>query len=263
MITIPAATIAAIPYQQEFASRESLDALFYSLNGETKRDWFSRHAYFCLPLVIGNQYGFALRSLYDFSVVWNGGNATSDLVITIADEEKYIQTANLQSVSSHFGIGIITVQTAFILRTPPGVNLMTVNPPNYFIDGLYHMTGVVEADNLRRDFTFNIKMTRPNYEVRVKRGDIIGCIMPYPRAFIDNFEIQLGNDIFTPEQIAEEQQCAADFAAERSGPDQQKRYKNGRRYFRGEDVYGNKFKDHQTHIRPDQADVPTPDPADA
>ena len=86
--------------------------------------------------------------------------------------------------------------------------------------------------------------------------------MPYPRAFIDNFSIQHGADIFTAEQIAEEQKCGADFAAERAGPDQQKRYQNGRLYFRGVDVYGNKFKDHQTHIRPGQAGEPTPDSAD-
>lgn len=262
MISVPPNTIAAIPYQQEFASRELLDSIFYSLNGVTTRDWFSKHAYFCLPLVIGNQYGFALRSLYDFSVYWNGGDSMSDVTVNIPDLEQYSKTRNLQSVSSHFGIGTITVQTAFSLRTPPGINLITINPPNYFIDGLYHMTGVVEADNLRRDFTFNIRITRPNYEICVSRGDIIGCFMPYPRAFIDNFAIRLGNDLFTAEQIADEQKCADDFAVERSGPDQQKRYQNGRRYFKGEDVYGNKFKDHQTHIRPGQAGEPTPDPAD-
>lgn len=263
MITVPAATIAAIPYNQAFATREQLDSLFYSLNGITTRDWFIRHAYYCLPLVIGNQYGFALRSLYDFSVVWHGGNALSDVVVTIDNPVEYEKTRNLQSVSSHFGMGVVTVQTAFILRTPPGINLMTINPPNYFIDGLYHMTGVVEADNLRRDFTFNLRITRPNYDVQVKKGDIIGCVMPYPRAFIDNFAIRLGNDIFTPEQIAEEQKCGADFAAEREGPDRQKPQRNGRRYFHGEDVYGNKFKHHQTHIRPEGADAPSQPPEDA
>ena len=54
-------------------------------------------------------------------------------------------------------MGVVTIQNRFTFRTPPDVNLMTINPPNYWIDGIQHMTGVIETDNLRRDFTFNLK----------------------------------------------------------------------------------------------------------
>ena len=37
-----------------------------SLKGEIKRDWFSNYFYYCLPLSIGNQYGFTIHSNFDF-----------------------------------------------------------------------------------------------------------------------------------------------------------------------------------------------------
>jgi hypothetical protein len=111
------------------------------------------------------------------------------------------------------------------------------------------MTGVIETDNLRRDFTFNIRCTRPNYEVKINKGDFIGCVLPIPRYFSDNFELKMGEDIFTPEQIQEEQKAMHDFGVERSTEDRKKFAGNGRRYFNGIDIYDNQFSDHQKSMK--------------
>ena len=246
MITVPENTIACIPFSRQF--RDKIHDVFEPLQRRVKRDWFIKHAYFCLPLTIGNQYGFVLKSLYDFYVVWNGKVEPNAVTIRIRDEQYYGQHAALQSIKSHFGMGTITIQSGFALRTPPGINLMTGNPPNYFIDGLAHMTGVIETDNLRRDFTFNLKITRPHHKIYVKKGDWIGYFIPYPRHFIDEFECKDAYDLFTEEQIREEKQCMKDFGNERSTEDVHKPNGNGRRYWKGEDVYGNKFADHQRSL---------------
>jgi hypothetical protein len=110
------------------------------------------------------------------------------------------------------------------------------------------MTGVVETDNLRRDFTFNLKITRPDTEIIINKGDYIGCVLPIPRHFVDKFELVNGYDIFTNEQIEEEQRAMHDFGVERSTKDIYKPHGNGRRYFKGEDVYGCPFSDHQNKL---------------
>jgi len=52
------------------------------LKGNMKRDWFNEHFYYCLPINIGNQYGFAIKSLRDLDIVWDGSNdRTGDLHI--------------------------------------------------------------------------------------------------------------------------------------------------------------------------------------
>jgi hypothetical protein len=243
MIVVPNNKLVTIPENNDFIKSNEL--IIESLKGKFKRDWFIKHAYFCLPLVIGNQYGFGIKSLKTFKAIWNGGDSPSDTTVEILEEDV---NKNYQSISSHFGMGTITIQNRFTFRTPPGVNLMTINPPNQFIDGVHHMTGVVETDNLRRDFTFNLKITRPNIEITINKGDYIGCVLPIPRHFVDEFELVNGYDIFTKEEIEEEQTAMRDFGIERATKDIHKPNGNGRRYFKGEDVYGCPFSDHQNKL---------------
>lgn len=249
MITIPDNTIALIPTHDYFKDRH-LDVIC-PLIGKIKRDWFIKHAYFCLPLTIANQYGFIITSLFDFTVIWDGGNSSSSTKIEfVQDKQEVDHLLGLQRINSHFGMGTITVQIGFTIRTPPGINTLICNPPNIFIDGIGHMTAAVETDNLRRDFTFNLKITRPNYPIKISRGDCIGYFMPYPRHFIDQYKLVNGYDIFASDLVHQEQQCARDFGIERRTEDIKKPHKNGRRYFNGEDVYGNKFSDHQKRLDP-------------
>lgn len=246
---VPENIIAAISYEPKWQTQEHLNSVFESLKGNSKRDWFVNHAYHCLPLVIGNQHGFVLKSLYDFEVIWNGGDARDDVTVNmITPKEEYEKTYNLQSINPHFGMGTITIQTPYQLRTAPNINLMTINPPNKFIDGLYHMTGVVETDNLRRDFTYNLRVTRPNYTVRVNKGDYIGCVIPYPRHFIDMYKITDAAGVISQEDIEAERESTIKLGIERSTVDIKKRDRNGKRYWRGIDVYDNKFSDHQNHL---------------
>lgn len=248
MIEVPENTIIAVPFDSRFNGRQ--DEVFFNFNGMVTRPWFVDHAYRCLPLVIGNQYGFGLRSLYDFSVWWSGGNNPDDVKIAMHDEGFYEQNSGLQSVQAHFGMGTFTVQTAFALRTPPNINLMTLDPPNIINDGLRNMTGVIETDNLRRDFTFNLRVTRPNSLVTVKRGDTLSALLPYPRLLIDNYKLVGPSGILTDEQISAEQTAGKLFGAERRDVDINKPHRVGRRYHKGEDIYGNKFRyTHQRNLR--------------
>jgi len=244
MIEVSDKTIAAIAFTEE--SESAIDLILEPMQGKIKRDWFVDHAYFCLPLTIGNQYGIGIRCLQGFTAIWTGGISPTDVMIEFDEND---EPQNYQVIESHFGMGTITIQNLFTLRTPPGVNLMTINPPNTWIDGIQHMTGVVETDNLRRDFTFNLKITRPAYPIRVNKGDLIGCVLPVPRYFCDQFVVKSGKELFTEEQLQEERDCMESFGKERREEDPKKKHGNGRRYYNGEDVYGNKFKDHQKAVK--------------
>jgi len=243
MITVPENTIIAIPEHESY--KDSVFQIVKPFKGNIKRSWFVDHAYWCLPLTVGNQYGFGIQSLRTFTILWNGGKGNHDVKVEFLDGNNTVH----QSISSHFGMGTVTIQNRFTFRTPPNVNLMTINPPNYWIDGIQHMTGVIETDNLRRDFTFNLKVTRPNHLIQINKGDFIGCVLPIPRYFVDSFELKHADEVLTVQEIAEEQQAMRDFGIERSTLDRNKPHGNGRRYFHGEDVYGNKFPDHQKRVR--------------
>ena len=243
---IPDNSIVAIADDPSWQSQEYVNMVFESLKKQTKRDWFIQHAYNCLPLVIGNQYGFVVKSLYNFNVEWNGGNRKRDVKINF-DEDTHT-TWGLQNIVSHFGMGTFTIQTNYQLRTQPGINLVTINPPNHFIDGIYHMTGVIETDNLRRDFTFNLRVTRPNHRIHIKKGDYIGCVIPYPRHFIDMYTIESADNVLNQSEINKERKSAHELGVERQTVDMHKKNRNGRRYWSGVDYEGSKFEDHQQKL---------------
>jgi hypothetical protein len=212
------------------------------LKGNPKRDWFSSHFYYCLPLTIANQYGFLIESLRDFEVIWPGGE--QDVQITFLNDDNN----NKQIIKNGFRNGIITVQNMFAIKTPIGINVMTIQPPNMFIPGCVSMTGVIETDQIKRDFTFNIKVTVPNLKITVKKGDPLGAFIPIPRYFVDNFDARLVTDIFDRALHVNEVQEAINLGNERLTTDKTKPHESGRRYFNGINFDGTPYPNHQKRV---------------
>jgi hypothetical protein len=213
------------------------------LRGNPKRDWFTAHFYYCLPLTIGNQQGFAIKSLYDFKATWEGGLDQNCLSFKIENPN-----TEPQYIMSLFGSGIITIQNNFMFRTEPGVSLMTIQPPNYFIPGLVAMTGVIETDNLRRDFSFNLKITEPNKEISIKKGDILAAFIPIKRHFVDKFEFVEAEEIFSEETLIKEMNDRHELVRQRLNEDKEKPHESGRKYFNGIHAHGELYCDHQKRI---------------
>lgn len=207
-----------------------------------KREWFTPHFYRCLPLTIGNQYGFTISLEFDVEFEWNGGPDLRDTLIYLNGE---VDNSVYPGIYSHFGHGIVTINTPFFFRTPPGVNLMTINPPNYITPNVTPMTGVIETDNLRRNFTFNLKIQMPRIRTIVPAGTPIAGFIPVPRYYCDEFVLKFADEIFDQKEIDEEMQADKDALIYRDNVEPTLKNGVGRHYFLGTDVYGNKFTDHQ------------------
>jgi len=209
-----------------------------------KRDWFTPNFYTCLPLTIGNQYGFIVSSEWGFSVEWDGSSGVDGVKIT-PDDSPEVVSKLFPRIGSHFGEGIITIEVPITFRTPPGINIMTINPTNYIVKNITVMSGVVETDNLRGKFTFNLKIQVPNQKVHYPAGSPLAGFIPIPRYFADSFKLELANNLFPNEYVEEE--IAAGFDAYNYRQNVQPTLSNhlDRRYFKGIDIYNNPFPDHQ------------------
>jgi hypothetical protein len=233
-------------------------ALFDLVNGQAsklikkpskKRSWFDPHFYHCLPLAIGNQYGFEIVSAFDFNILWNGGDNPRDTnvsqILTEEDKENIIP----QSASSHFGNGIVTIHTEIIFRTPPGVNLIVTGPINTVLPGITPLTGIVESDNIRTTFTVNLKVNQSNLLIHIPKGTPLATLIPVPRYFGDKFEIKDFLDIFDKELFEEELIIYNKQSIRRTNAniaiDNGEKPKMDRDYFSGKDYDGNIFPDHQ------------------
>lgn len=238
---VPEKTIAIFPSQNDDGSFVPMSRINNILQKcEVKRDWFDQHFYRCLPLTIGNSYGFLIKSEYAFEFEWNGGVKPSDISFHFfGDRGKYPE------ISSHFGHGIITINPPFVLRTPPNVNLLTINPPNHIIRNITAMSGVVEADNLRRNFTFNLKIQVPNLKIRVPAFTPIAGFIPVPRYFADSFNLKNAFEIFDKDYIKEEYSASKKADEIRENATKSNKFGVDRYYYSGKDPFGNVFKDHQ------------------
>ena len=121
---VPDKTLVVVPNLG--IQKEQISPLLESLDGNFKRDWFTDHFYYCLPLNIGNQYGFIVKAEVDFSVYWTGDVSPHGVTVESGSAQPTVQ-----KYDGHFGSGIVTVQNSWHYRTPPGVNLMTISPPNF------------------------------------------------------------------------------------------------------------------------------------
>jgi hypothetical protein len=231
---VPENKILAVPHV--LGNETYLKEVITPLKGVPKRDWFDPHAYYCLPLTVGNQYGFLVNSLLDVEISWKVTYLNGD------NHEK-------QTIKSGFGSGIVTVQNRFALKTPPGINLMTIQPPNLYIPGCVALTGVIECDNIRRDFTFNFKITTPDTTIVISKGDPLGAFIPIPRYFVDQFEIDDATTYFSEDLIAKEIGESNRLSTERDTVDKEKTHASGRRYFNGEHTDGVKYQDHQKRVK--------------
>jgi len=243
---VPDKTIAIFLDQESgFFINDKRDRVFNVVSkSPKKRDWFTPDFYRCLPLTIGNQQGFIIKSEFDFSFIWDGGDGVDSIRFFFNENEQELNK-KYPRISTHFGSGIITINPPFALRTPPGVNLITINPPNYIVPNITVMTGVIETDNLRRNFTFNLKVQTPNIKTDIPAGSPLAGFIPIPRYFSDKFELKYAEDIFTENEIIEEDQANLDANTHRKYIEPYLKNNVSRDYFIGQDIYKNKFLDHQ------------------
>ena len=243
---VPDKTIAIFTYTKVPNTKLTQERILNMVKKpDKKRDWFSPHFYRCLPLTIGNQYGFIVSLEFDVGFEWNGGDSTEDLKLYFNEELNETDNIKYPNIASHFGHGIITINTPYFFRTPPGVNLITMNPPNHVIPNVTVMTGVVETDNLRRSFTFNLKIQIPNIKTVIPAGYPLAAFMPIPRYYCDEFNLDFAENIFSKEIVDEEIKANKDSGEHREKVEPTLKHGIGKHYMQGKDVYGNVFKDHQ------------------
>lgn len=246
---VPDKTIAIIPVKPNSGVKEfdmDFSTFLKPLNENYKRDWFTPNFYRCLPLSIGNMQGFAFSLPFSASIFWNGGNRIEDLQLEAhQDGDKKIYEMSQVHITSEFGNGILTAHFPVMLRTPPGVNLITIAPPNFPVPGISPMTGVIETDNLRFTFTLNFKIDLINTLIKIEKDYPIMGLLPVPRHFCDSFSLASAYDLFEKDIVEEERHVAHEHAIRRKAQNEEYGGKSDLLYYKGMDIRKNKFKDHQ------------------
>ena len=136
------------------------------------------YSYKCLPLVIANQWGWQILCPTDITVTWNGDPGLAGLQIGVAPQ--YLST-----ITSQFGMGIVTFSPPWLFRTPPGWDLYLKGPSNRWKLNCVPLEGVIETWWLNYTFTLNWKLVEPG-TVFFAQGESLGQLVPVPHATFQN-----------------------------------------------------------------------------
>jgi hypothetical protein len=152
--------------------------------GKPSRDWMDntteQFAYRCLPLTIANAAGWELLLPCDVTAEWNGGRELKDMTVTHSDEA----WGKPGFAGSHFGHGVLTFHTGYLIRTAPGVSTLVRGAPNWPRHGITALEGLVETDWLPFSFTMNWMFTAPG-KVTLRAGEPFCFLAPVEVAALE------------------------------------------------------------------------------
>lgn len=216
----------------------------------------NQHAYRCLPLAHANQHGWVIRCAQTVIVRWSGGPLQSDLHLT-----PFGDPAGGPTALSAFGSGIVTFEIPCLFKTPPGVNLWAMGPPNRIKDGAQPLSGIVETDWLEEhSFTMNWKLTRPGVEVVFQKDEPFCFLTPIPRGFVESFQprqaamsdapaVAAAHDAGTARRQAFQAALGVRQQGQTLQPGEHQGQAWQRRYYRGIDADEQPVSAHQTRLR--------------
>jgi hypothetical protein len=160
------------------------DAQYKIRPASPRRQWMDdtrdAFAYRCMPLTIANSHGWEICCSHGFEAEWTGGAQPEDVVV-------YPDNGADIEVSGHFGSGILTFASNFVLRTERGYGLWVTGPPNQFKADIQPLSAVVESDWVPVSFTMNWKLFQPGRRIRFSKGEPYCFFFPIKLGLVEQF----------------------------------------------------------------------------
>jgi len=212
----------------------------------SRRGWMDdssgRYSLRCLPLQIANSYGWQFLCDQGFEATYTGGRGPEALRIRALDPG----ITPPDYASSHFGDGVLTFHTGYLIRTEAGWDTLATGPTNAHKHGIAPLSGVVETHWLPYPFTFNWRFTRPG-TVRFEAGEPIGQVAPVLKHSLEWIQPEI-------RPLSEDPRLEQEF---RDWWERREEYRRGahgegewqRDYLLGRTPTGTEAADHQTKLR--------------
>lgn len=162
-----------------------------------KRDWMEltdgRHAYKCFPVTLANSVGLSIAFTEDIEFVWDGVLSSSpDHVKIIRAPEHVCTTAR--------GNATISFNCDFIFRTDEDMSVISIVPPNSFIDGAMPFTSVISTSFHNETFPIAWRITRPNHNIVIPAGTPIATFIPLSLKGLSEIEFNMYDRPYDPDE---------------------------------------------------------------
>jgi hypothetical protein len=165
-----------------------------------KRDWMEdtddRHAYKCFPVSMANSIGWSISFLDDIEFIWDGiSDTTPDHVKILKDPAGVCATSR--------GSATVSFYTGLFFKTDKNTSLLSIVPPNYFIDGAVPFTSIMSTSFYWDALPVAWRITHANEKILIPAGTPIATIIPISLTGLGSIELDIYDKVFT-ERTAEE-----------------------------------------------------------
>lgn len=166
------------------------------INREWMNNTENKHAYKCFPISQANTIGWSISFSEDIEFIWDGISDTTPNHIKILKSP-----FNVCNTSR--GNATISFYTGLFLETDEKTSILSIVPPNYFIDGATPFTSIMSTSFYDEALPAAWKITRANEKIIIPAGTPIITIVPISLTTLSNIEIDLYNKEFTKEKEEE------------------------------------------------------------
>jgi hypothetical protein len=170
---------------------------------KVQRDWMDltndKHAYKCFPVSQANSIGWSISFLYDIEFIWDGISDTLDNHVTILKDEGNICNTKRANATISFESGLY-------FKTDQDMSLLSISPPNYFIDGAQAFTSIISTSFFEDSYPIAWKITKANTPIKIPAGTPVATLIPLSLGQLCEIELDINNKIF---KIESEEEAAA------------------------------------------------------
>jgi hypothetical protein len=164
-----------------------------------QRDWMNltddRHAYKCFPIALANSIGYSISFLEDIEFIWDGISDSSDTHVKIIKGDEFCSTSR--------GNTTISFNSHVFFKTDEDVSMLSIVPPNYFIDGAIPFTSIISTSFHDDMLPIAWKITRPNVKIVIPAGTPVITVIPISLKNLTTFELNLYDKTFDETYQAE------------------------------------------------------------
>jgi len=154
-----------------------------------QRDWmdetWDRHAYHCFPMSLANGLGWSVSFDEDISFIWDG----------IKDSIGHMEVlSGGDYVSTRRGNATISLETGVVFSPEENISLITMAPPNIFIDGVQTITTIISTSVLQNSLPIALMVTRPNKEIFIPAKTPVASVLPISLSEINSTSLLIKNN---------------------------------------------------------------------
>lgn len=164
---------------------------------KVQRDWMdltaARHAYKCFPVTLANSVGLSISFTEDIEFVWDGIlDSTPDHVKIIRAPEHVCTTGRANAT--------VSFNCDFTFRTDESMSMISIVPPNFFIDGAVPFTSVISTSFHDETFPIAWRITRPNHNIVIPAGTPVATLIPLSLKGLSEIEFNMYDKPYDPDE---------------------------------------------------------------